>query len=67
MGRARRPATPATRGPADALEDPAAPARTRIWIKASDAVPDDPVINTCVLTYASDLTLLGVSLVPHGL
>jgi acyl-CoA thioesterase-2 len=29
-------------------------------------VPDDPVLNTCVLTYASDLTLLGVSLVPHG-
>ena len=30
-------------------------------------MPADPVVNTCVLTYVSDLTLLGVSLVPHGL
>ncbi len=43
------------------------PARTQIWLKAAGAVPPDPVLNTCVLTYASDLTLLGVSLVPHGL
>ncbi len=43
------------------------PARTQIWIRAAGAVPDDRVIDTCVLTYASDLTLLGVSLVPHGL
>jgi acyl-CoA thioesterase-2 len=42
------------------------PARARIWIKAADCVPGDPVTNTCVLAYASDLTLLGVSLVPHG-
>jgi acyl-CoA thioesterase-2 len=53
--------------PGGALEDPDAPARTRIWIKASDTVGDDSVINTCVLTYASDLTLLGASLVPHGI
>ena len=43
------------------------PARTQIWIRASDHVPPNPVIDTCVLAYASDLTLLGVSLVPHGL
>ncbi len=42
------------------------PARTQIWLKAAGAVPADPVLNTCVLTYASDLTLLGVALVPHG-
>jgi acyl-CoA thioesterase-2 len=53
--------------PGGPLETADTPARTRIWFKASDAVPDDAVINTCVLTYASDLTLLGVSLVPHGL
>jgi acyl-CoA thioesterase-2 len=53
--------------PGGLLEDAAHPARTRIWIKASDEVPDDSVINTCVLAYASDLTLLGVSLLPHGL
>jgi len=43
------------------------PARTQIWIKAAGEVPASPEIDTCVLTYASDLTLLGVSLVPHGL
>jgi len=42
------------------------PARTQIWVRAADRVPPDPVIDTCVLAYASDLTLLGVSLVPHG-
>jgi acyl-CoA thioesterase II len=42
------------------------PARAQIWVKVSGEVPDDPVIDTCVLAYASDLTLLGVSLVPHG-
>ena len=50
-----------------ALENPAQPARTQIWLKAAGVVPSDREIDTCVLTYASDLTLLGVSLVPHGL
>jgi len=43
------------------------PARQRLWFRASGALPDDPVLNTCVLTYASDLTLLGSALIPHGL
>jgi acyl-CoA thioesterase-2 len=42
------------------------PARTQIWIRVAGDVPDDPVVNACLLTYASDLTLLGVALVPHG-
>jgi acyl-CoA thioesterase-2 len=29
-------------------------------------LPDDPAIHRCVLAYASDLTLLDTSLVPHG-
>ncbi len=41
------------------------PARAQIWIRAAGKMPADPVTNTCVLAYASDLTLLGVSLVPH--
>ncbi len=48
------------------LAGPEQPARAQIWLRAAGAVPDDPVLNTCVLAYASDLTLLGVSLVPHG-
>ncbi|MDQ3592675.1 MAG: thioesterase family protein, partial [Actinomycetota bacterium] len=43
------------------------PARQRLWFRANGALPDDPVLNTCVLTYASDLTLLGSALIPHGL
>jgi acyl-CoA thioesterase-2 len=50
-------------GELDAADEPA---RARIWLKASGAVPADPVTSTCVLAYASDLTLLAVSLVPHG-
>ncbi len=42
------------------------PARQRLWFRASGELPADPVLNTCVLTYASDLTLLSTSLVPHG-
>jgi len=53
--------------PGGALENPAQPARTQIWLRAAGEVPADREIDTCVLTYASDLTLLGVSLVPHGL
>jgi acyl-CoA thioesterase-2 len=47
------------------LSSDAEPARAQIWIKAAGPVPDDRICNTCVLAYASDLTLLGVSLVPH--
>ncbi|MGH3446987.1 MAG: acyl-CoA thioesterase [Nocardioidaceae bacterium] len=52
--------------PGGVLSGDTEPARTQIWLKAAGDVPDDPVTNTCVLAYASDLTLLGVSLVPHG-
>lgn len=39
----------------------------RVWFKSDGALPDDPVIHRCVLTYASDMTLLGASLAQHGL
>ncbi|CAN5891414.1 acyl-CoA thioesterase II [soil metagenome] len=42
------------------------PARQRMWFRVNGPLPDDPVLNTCLLTYASDLTLLGSALVPHG-
>ena len=29
-------------------------------------LPDDPILHTCVLTYASDMTLLDTTLLPHG-
>jgi acyl-CoA thioesterase II len=45
--------------------DPEHPARASVWFKAAGALPGDQVLHSCVLTYASDLTLLGVTLVPH--
>ncbi|SDT36125.1 acyl-CoA thioesterase [Microlunatus soli] len=53
-------------GPGGGLDDPRHPARVRIWIKADGALPDDRRLHSGVLAYASDLTLLGASLVPHG-
>ena len=41
-------------------------ARQLVWIRADGKLPDDPVLHTCVVAYASDYTLLGASLVPHG-
>lgn len=52
--------------PGGALEDPAVPARTRLWIRISGRLPDDPLQHIAAFTYASDMTLLGAALVPHG-
>ncbi len=37
-----------------------------VWIRATGRLPDDPAIHQCVLAYASDMTLLDASLIPHG-
>jgi acyl-CoA thioesterase-2 len=37
-----------------------------VWIRADGKLPDDPVLHTCVAAYASDMTLLDVTLAPHG-
>lgn len=40
---------------------------TQFWIRAAGKLPDDQALHSCVLAYASDLTLLGASLLPHQL
>lgn len=40
-------------------------AHARIYVRASERLPDDPQLHTAVLAYLSDLTLLSVSTVPH--
>ena len=40
--------------------------RFHVWIKTTGRLPDDPAIHQCVLAYASDMTLLDTSLIPHG-
>jgi acyl-CoA thioesterase-2 len=52
-------------GPEDRQK--ALPPYQRIWLKATGSLPDDPVLHACVLTYASDMTLLDTALLPHGL
>ncbi|MBZ6075544.1 acyl-CoA thioesterase II [Microvirga puerhi] len=37
-----------------------------VWIRATDRLPDDLAVHQAVLAYASDMTLLDTSLVPHG-
>lgn len=39
----------------------------RMWFRTNGDLPDDPVLQACMLTYISDLSLLGVSLLPHGI
>lgn len=41
--------------------------RSRLWIRVNGEVPDDPRLQVAAFTYASDLTLLAASLVPHDL
>ncbi len=42
------------------------PPTRHIWLRTTGRMPDDPLLHACVLTYASDLYLLGTSLLPHG-
>lgn len=48
------------------LADPEHPARARVWVKTSGPLPDDPRLHEAALAFASDLTLLSASTVPHG-
>ncbi len=40
--------------------------RFNVWIRATGKLPDDPIVQRCVLAYASDMTLLDAALVPQG-
>ena len=42
------------------------PAQSRLWIRISGTLDDDVLTHQAAFTYASDMTLLGSSLVPHG-
>jgi len=38
-----------------------------VWLRADGRLPDDPTLHACIVTYASDMTLLDTTLLPHGL
>ena len=52
--------------PGGALVNARHPARARVWVRASGRLPDDRRLHQAALAYASDLTLLGATTVPHG-
>lgn len=40
--------------------------RNQVWMRADGKLPDDDLLHVCVLTYASDMTLLDSALARHG-
>ncbi len=38
----------------------------QVWLRADGTLGDDPVLHNCLLAYASDMTLLDTTLLPHG-
>jgi acyl-CoA thioesterase II len=47
---------PALRGP-----------ESRVWLRVDGELPDDPLLHVCLMTYASDMTLLDTVLLNQGL
>jgi acyl-CoA thioesterase-2 len=37
----------------------------QVWMRADGELPDDPMLHACVVAYASDMTLLDVTTLPH--
>jgi acyl-CoA thioesterase-2 len=46
--------------------DPDHPARSQLWVRVDGELDPDPILQMAAFTYASDLTLLGTTLTPHG-
>lgn len=43
------------------------PPKGQTWMRTVDRLPDDPLLHQAMLAYASDYSLLGVAMQPHGL
>jgi acyl-CoA thioesterase II len=41
--------------------------RNLVWLRADGELPDDPLLHVCIMTYASDMTLLDSVMLAHGL
>lgn len=54
--------------PPDPAFEPDAKAEGQlVWMRADGKLPDDPVLHACIVTYASDMSLLDTTLRPFGL
>ncbi|MBI1352107.1 MAG: acyl-CoA thioesterase II [Actinomycetales bacterium] len=38
----------------------------KAWVRVEEDLPDDPLIQSCALTYLSDLTMVSTALAPHN-
>lgn len=52
--------------PRNPLRPTPAPPQRHLWLRTIDELPDDPALHCYLLAYASDFSLLGTSLDPHG-
>jgi acyl-CoA thioesterase-2 len=52
--------------PGGVLRNDERPSQSRLWIRVNGPVGAEPLMHRAAVTYASDLTLLGSTLVPHG-
>jgi acyl-CoA thioesterase-2 len=52
--------------PGGLLESTAQPSRVRYWIRVAEPLPDQVLFHQAALTYISDMTLLGATLILHG-
>ena len=39
----------------------------RVWLRADGHLPDDPTLHACIVTYASDMTLLDTTVLPFAM
>ncbi len=39
----------------------------RVWLRADGQLPDDPTLHACIVTYASDMTLLDTTVLPFAM
>jgi acyl-CoA thioesterase II len=54
--------------PVEAVRDPSLrTTKSQVWLRVDGELPDDPLLHVCLMTYASDMTLLNSLLIGHGL
>ncbi|ODP37698.1 acyl-CoA thioesterase [Sphingomonas turrisvirgatae] len=62
----RRPIEMRPCQPRDWIDPQKAEPVWQCWIRALSPLPDDPAVHRAVLAYASDMALMGTSMLPHG-
>jgi acyl-CoA thioesterase-2 len=53
--------------PRNYFEPDKRPPHEMAWIRATGKLPDDLALHQCVLAFASDMSIIGTGMLPHGL